>query len=158
VKEVGDIGERALRETSNKHWKKIQNILQKKIHSMKIFRVVFLSVAQFVITKHVPSLSSVLSCFHTPPVPTHLRLFLFLRILFFLTPSTPTLSMFSFRPLKFHSPLRDGAVETFALASVKQKSLQVPDRLLVCFVANCRSCKTYVALNSVAISSSSSIH
>lgn len=65
----------------------------------------------------------------------------------FKTPSYPPLSpapkeytqtffppVFSFRTLKFHSPLNYVTTETFALVSVKQKSLQLSDGVLVCFV------------------------
>jgi len=46
VKEVG-----GYRRISHKHWKKSKIFYQKKIHSMKIFRVIFLSVAPFVVRK-----------------------------------------------------------------------------------------------------------
>lgn len=126
---------------------------------MKIFRVVFLSVAPFVIRKQCSEPPQRLVVFPHPPSSNPFTSILIPQHSVFLNSFLHPVSFLCFPSelLNFIPPLRDVAVETFAFASVKQKSLQLPDRLLVCFVANCRSYKTYVALNRVS-TSSSSIH
>jgi len=153
VMEVGDIRRTRFEKNIAQTLEEIQNILHKKFIVWKYLESSFYLSPRLSLENNVPSLPSVLSCSHTPPpssnpftsilIPSH-------SVFFKLLPPPCLFSMFSFRTLKFHSPLRDGAVETFAFASVKQKSLQLPDRLLVCFVANCHLYKTYVAFNSVS--------